>query len=114
MLSRSLAATSNHIVGLPIGVPLCRRLSALLAALWLPVLVGPGISPTGGRFETVQVVAPAGVGEEVEDRLRACRDSSLHLDRVHRLCACHVCPSSAAPARRPASAARDVWSRTRP
>src|SRR5260221_10975345 len=59
MLSRSLAATSNHIVGLPIGVPLCRRLSALLAALWLPVLVGPGISPTGGRFETVEVVAPA-------------------------------------------------------
>src|SRR5258707_13061983 len=59
MLSRSLAATSNHIVGLPIGVPLCRRLSALLAALWLPVLVGPGISPTGGRFETVEGVAPA-------------------------------------------------------
>ena len=56
---------------------------------------------------------PVGLGEEVEDRLRACGDPHLDLDRFHRLCVCHVCSSSAAPARRPASAARDDLSRTR-
>ncbi len=70
----------------------------------------------GPRVRTRRAAHPldhlVGVDEEVEDGLRACRDSDLHLDRGLCLCACHVCPSSAAPARRPASAARDDRSRT--
>src|SRR6185436_1457386 len=70
------------------------------------------VDPEASLWPWVELGGPAhpldhlvGVGEEVEYRLRACVDLNLDRDGGLGFCAWHVCPSFAARARRPASAA---------